>query len=151
MWLTPAAPARRTARVTVPIMLPLDHADRQFLLCRLADIGATAEAIVHNPPPLQIAPPWPRKQVVVHIEGVVHALRNGCAELRIIGKLGARVITEAIEGNPYFARMADDDPRLCAAAIRRADALRLRIARAIGTPIGPVPLGSGRQRGGGGA
>jgi hypothetical protein len=129
-----------------PIVIPLSRAERLFLLCRLRDIVGTAEAILHHPAHGSHVTPWVRPQVVSRVAEFRQALRDGAESLVVIGGLSEAILAEAIHGNPYFAAMSDWDPRLCPEAIRQADALRLKISRAIRHPVGPVPLGAGRVR-----
>jgi hypothetical protein len=78
---------------------------------------------------------------------MIRALSRADGRLWVTSRLGEALLAEGISGNPYFAAMAEGDRRLTAAAIRQADALRTKIAHAIGAPIGPVALGVGRKRG----
>ncbi len=141
---SPAAPATRNSRLNFAVVIPLDAAERTFLLCRLADITSTAEAILHPVRPGVHLPPWGRHQLVEKIAVIVKKLRTPEYPFLVVGAAQKAILAEAIEGNPYFARMVDDDPRLCASAIRRADLLRLKLVRLLGLQIGPVPLGRKR-------
>jgi hypothetical protein len=137
--------ARRDPRLFKPIYLPLSLTQRRFLLYRLADLTATAEAILHRKAPAGSAPRWSREQVLGKTAGLVAALRTA-PNVFILGDIDKAIVIEGIEGNRYFAQMADDDPRLCAAGIAQADALRLILQTKLKQPIRPVPLGRPRLR-----
>jgi hypothetical protein len=137
---------RRTGQRCRAISIPVDPATCRFLLARLKDVSGTTEAIVHRPPPGQMISPWNRDHVVQRVRGWVQALRDNPRHIFVITPLDRAVIVEAIEGNRYFADMHDTDPRLTVDAVRQANALRERIATALGQQIRRVPLGDGRRR-----
>ena len=139
-------PPERPRRGTVQATVPLTPAERAFLLVRLADMRATTEAILHHPAGNLHVCPWSRRQILDAVLSWVDILRYTDRPALIGGGVRNAVLVEAIEGNPYFVRMSDGDPRFNAGAIKRADALRLKLIRAIGQHIGPVPLGAGRKR-----
>lgn len=141
-WTHGAKQRRRLLVTTIPIT----PSEQKFLLVRLCDVSGTAEAIVHHPRGHRHISPWDRHQAVSKILGMVDALRRHPEVLMVLGDLAVAIVREAFEGNPYFARMASDDPRLCAAAIRQVDALHLKVSQTLGIRIGPVPLGQGRSR-----
>jgi hypothetical protein len=142
----PSAPARRAKRSPKPIVIQTSAAERLFVLARIANITATVEAILHHPPPSHHLSPWTREQVVRRVVTFVDVCRINRPNLFIISPLDRAVITNAIEANPYFAQMADGDPRLTVAAVRLAEAFRARVARALKQQIHRVPLGAGRRR-----
>jgi|SRR5579864_548541 len=142
--LVSVVPARRRAVMTT---IFLTRPERLFLMCRLAEVSAVAERVTHQLEPGAMRAPWGRRQVVMAIHDLIGLLRRN--ELLHVGNgagIRRRLLREAIEGNPYFVRMADDDPRLCPDAIGMADALRVKLMRSLGMMIGPVPIGRDRRR-----
>lgn len=140
-----APPARRSTWSARPIPIPLTPAEAMFLLYRLADLTAVAEAIAHHPAPGKMVSPWSREQIIRRAIAIVKVLRRG-QPLWVLTPLDTALIVQGIEGNPYFARMADDDPRLTPTAARAANALREKVQKALGRPVGRVPLGGERRR-----
>lgn len=138
--------ARRAKNSPKPVVLPISAAECLFLLYRVADVTATAEAIVHHPDESKHISPWSRQQVVVRVVELVRHLREKPARLYLISRLDKAIIINAIEANPYFARMADGDPRLTVDAIRMAEHFRSRLQTALGQQVRRVPLGKGRSR-----
>ena len=136
---TPIASARRARFTNQLVAIPLSEPERAFLLLRLADISATANAMLHGEQEGEYRPLWGRREVVSRLRDLVSDLRRH-EVLKVTNAVQRRALREAIEGNPYFARMGDDDPRLFPAAIARANALRIRLARALEIRIGPVPV-----------
>jgi hypothetical protein len=136
---------RRSRSQPKPIILALSPGERLFLLHRLKDRTATADAIVHHPPQGAHLSPWTRDQVLARLSTMIETLRGG-RDLIVINLLDKRLVIEAIEGNSYFSNMHSTDPRLTADAVRAADALRRRIASAIGCRIKKIKLGAGRVR-----
>jgi hypothetical protein len=141
-----AAPARRGARIPRPITLAISNAERLFILHRIKDVAGTAEAVVHSPAADEYVSPWTRQQAVSRILAMVQALRKEVPVLLVISNLDKAILVNAIEANPYFADMHDADPRLTVDAVRQANTLRERLARALGVSIKRVPLGAGRTR-----
>lgn len=137
---------RRSRYHAKPVTIPLDGAACRFLLVRLADVTATTEAIIHHPSPGQMISPWSRSSVVGHVRRWVDILRALPPHVLVISLIDRAIVVQAIEGNPYFARMADDDPRLTIEAVRAANAVRERFRAALRMPIGRISLGSGRRR-----
>jgi hypothetical protein len=143
---TAIAPVRRSKGRPHAIVVAVSPAECKFLLARLADVSATAEAIVHHPRPGHHISSWDRHHVVEKLIAIVRVLRTPPANLFIVTPLERLIFVEAIENNPYFAAMHDSDPRLSVGAVRQAEALRQRLATALGQPIARVPLGRGRTR-----
>jgi hypothetical protein len=140
-------PARRGRDLPKPVTLPLDPAERAFLLHRLRDIAATTEAITHHKMWGREGFRWERGQVTEHVADLVAILRGDPNRpLLIFGTLSRLILVEAIEGNTYFSAMFDEDPRLCPRAIGLADALRVKLVNTLGRKIAPVPLGRDRRR-----
>ncbi len=137
---------RRTRPSPKPIHIPLTETERRFLLFRIADITATAEAILHHPEPGAHIAPYTREGVTRHVVGMRNALRRDDRELLLSTPLSKAVLIQAIENNPYFAQMHDTDPRLTVAAVRQAEALRMKVAGLLNRKIAKVPLGEGRKR-----
>jgi hypothetical protein len=140
---TQVASARAHRHTNRLISIPVSPTERAFLLAGLAHISATADAILHGTPFDGYRAPWGRAEIVQRLRDLVADLRRHDV-LRVTNELQRRALREAIEGNPYFALMAHDDPRLCPAAITLANALRVRLARVLGIKIAPVPLGTRR-------
>jgi hypothetical protein len=108
----PIAPARAHRWRRTAVTIPLDSAERLFLLARLAGVAGTAEATLHRVDPLEgLRPAWERHQVVARVAMIVRFLRQPDAtHLLIYGAIQTRVMVEAIEGNPYFRRVAMELP-----------------------------------------
>lgn len=136
---------RRDRRLNKVVSIDLTNAERVFLRHGLLDVGAAMYAIMNNTKG-NIVVPWDRGQVHAGITRMRDELSRGALVLLIIKPLDYRVVTHAIEGNPYFADMRDDDYRLTVAQVRAAEALRRKVSIALGRPIGRVPLGEGRDR-----
>ena len=141
------APVRRHRRAPVPIVFTMTTPERMFMLYRLADRAAMADRILHTHPVSagSIARVWSRDQVLDRLDAIIDVLRRG-QSLIIVSRLDRLLAIEAIEGNPYFAQMRSDDPRLTVAAVRAANALRCRLSAALGKRIGQINLGPGRKR-----
>lgn len=137
---------RRTRPHPKPIHIPLTGTERRFLLFRVADITAITEAILHHPEPGAHLTSHTRESVIRHVIGMRNTLRRDDRELLMSTPLDKRLVVDAIENNPYFAQMHDTDPRLTVAAVRQANALRLKVAGLLGLRIAKVPLGQGRKR-----
>lgn len=137
---------RRDRRLSKAIVIPLSPAEAAFLLQRVANVSATAEAIVHHPAAGQMISPWTRHHVVEKIVYLRENLRRGPGALFVITALDRAILVDAFEHNPYFAAMGDDDPRLTADAVRQAERFRARAQAALAQPIRRVPLGQGRSR-----
>lgn len=142
-----AAPARRHRRLERPVVFPMSLAERQFMLFRLADRTAMADWILHrHPVSIQaMLPGWSRDQVLEHLDNMISVLRSG-RNLILVSRLDKLLAIEAIEGNPYFARMDESDKRLTVAGVRAANALRERLAAALDKRIGRINIGAGRKR-----
>lgn len=136
--------AARAPPLPKPVPVDLDEVERTFLLVRLADVGAVADAITSRPPPHAWRFPWDRDRVVHATRRVVGLLRQPVEQPILVFTgygLATMVLIEAIEGNPYFVRMPPGDPRRNGQAIQRAEAVRRKLRAALGVPIGPVPRG----------
>lgn len=141
-----AGTVRRSGFTNRPIAVRLTRAERAFLLHRIGDITATAEAILHNPHAGKMISPWSRDHVVQRIVQLRNTLREDRDVFFLISSLDRAIFIDAIVHNSYFAAMHDTDPRLTIDAVRQANALRDRLAAAIGQRIARVPLGVGRTR-----
>lgn len=135
----------RGARRYKPVIIPLSPAERGFLLYRLADRTASIECVLHAQRTGHSVSPWDRDTVHRHLDRMIDALRRG-RDLIAITELDKLLIVQAIEQNGYFAQMHGADPRLSIDAVKRADALRGRLAAMLARPIGKIPLGAGRTR-----
>ncbi|HTB47050.1 MAG TPA: hypothetical protein VK741_25760 [Acetobacteraceae bacterium] len=137
-FLEVAAPAR--SRTRRPVLLNLDDIERALLLHRLADVAGTAEAILHRPPPPgEHVARWQRAQVIARVVSLVAVLRHG-RPLLVLSDIDRAVLIEGIEGNRWALALPAADIPLLRAAAQRADALRLKLSRAIDRPIGRMAL-----------
>ena len=125
-----------------PLAKPIDlsRPERIFLLYRLSDYSASAEAILHHPDSGRLISPWGRQQVLDKIVSVVTVLRDDGRPAHVIGPLMAAIYRQGIEGNLYFRRIPPDDPRRSPAAFRQVEGLRIKVARATGLKIQPPRL-----------
>lgn len=141
------APARRSKHSARPVVFPMSAAERRFMLYRLQDRGAMADAIrlFHPESTEAITWRWSREQVLERLDSMIDTLLRG-RDLILISRLERLLAIEAIEGNPYFAQMRASDPRLTVAAVKAADHLRSRLAVALDKRIRRVNLGAGRKR-----
>lgn len=136
------SPATAYRRTRTAIGLQLTTPERRFLLHRLADIAATAEAILHNPPPPLHISPWSRHMLTDGIARYVALLRSG-DPVMAYSQLHRVIVAQGIEGNRYFADMPPGDPRHTPEACRAAEALRMRAQKLLGIAIGR-PVGIAR-------
>jgi hypothetical protein len=150
----PAAPARKPWLMDLPPIMPaqrdklialdLDAAERLFLLVRLTHVREVADAVMAGSGGVYTML-WTRDQVVGRVRSMALFLRaDPPKSLHVFGTLMVQVLKDAIENNPYFAQMADHDPRFCVAAIRRAETLRRKLQRLLKVSIVPVFLGDRR-------
>ena len=136
----------RSAHRNKPIIVSLSMAERAFLLYRMADRTASIEAVLHEQRTGELCSPWDRDTVADHLSGMLGVLRRPGRDLIVISQLDKLLVIQGIECNPYFAQMRDGDPRLNIAAVRKANALRQRLAALFDRPIARIPLGAGRTR-----
>jgi hypothetical protein len=139
------ASVRRKKGHSTAQTLSVSPAECRFLLACIADVSATAEAIVHHPGPGLHISPWDRQHVVDKLLVFVEALRRKPPNLFIITQLDRAILIHAIERNPYFALMHDSDPRLTVDAIRQANALRERAQAVLNTRLARIPLGNRKR------
>jgi hypothetical protein len=122
-----------------PVAIPLTLTERMFMLHRLAQVSAVADAIIQPVIPLQFRRQWERPMVVEHVRRLVAVLRTH--ESIFTGTdLDNRIFAEAIEGNTYFV-VPTGDRRLVLAHIRQAEQLRIKLERAIGRKIRRFQIG----------
>jgi hypothetical protein len=136
----------RSAQRNKPIIVSLSMAERHFLLYRMADRTASIEAVLHEQRTGELCSPRDRDTVADHLNGMTRVLHRPGHGLIVISTLDKLPVIQAIERNPYFAQMRDTGPRLNIGAVRKAGALRQRLAALFDRPIARIPPGAGRTR-----
>jgi hypothetical protein len=123
-----------------PVAIPLTLTERMFMLHRLAQVSSVADALIQTVGPFQFRRQWERPMVVEHTRRLVRLLRTREGGILAGTELDRRLIAEAIEGNTYFV-VPTGDRRLVLAHIRQAEALRIKLERAIGQKIRRFRIG----------
>lgn len=116
-----------------------------FLLHRLRDLTGTAEVIMQHQRDLGVLRCWEESYIITRMLIITDQLLRRLP-VYLYKAVDRAILIEAIEGNRFFADMADDDPRLNVSAVRLATTLRRQVVGLLREPIGYVKLGEGRLR-----
>jgi hypothetical protein len=142
----PLAPGWRHRFMEAPPVLYLEPRERLFLRMRVDHWQEMVGVMLSRVDEGTLAPPYTQGDLLVAARAVNRWLRaEGPRPLVVVDVAIAAVLIEAIETNPYFSRMPDNDPRLCAPAIAAAEIVRDKIAEVCGKRPGPIPLGLNRR------
>jgi hypothetical protein len=139
-----AGRATRAPYERYSVTIQFTHSERLFILHRLGAVSQVVEAIIHPVRPLVMRPQWERQQLVRCAWDLIGVLRQrSTMTIRLPSASRQALLVEAIEGNCYFVRPLGD-PRLNLAHIRQAEALRLKLEKALRCKIrrfqiGPAP------------